>query len=407
MSVGRSAAHQTDASDRPPEAFRRCVGALLLLTSIFFLNFMARIVQAPLMPAIEKELGLSHSAAGALFLTVSAGYFVTLLLSGFVSARLNHHRTIVLSSMLVGAALLATAHSRNVWGLHLGLLSVGLAAGLYLPSAIASLMGFVSSRHWGKAIAIHEVAPNLSFVLAPLFAEAVLAFFSWDAALTILGFGSLMAGGLFAWFGRIGAFAGEAPHFASLRVLFAAPSYWMLVALFSLGISGSYGIYTMLPLFMVSGHGMERDFANTLLAVSRIPGVIMAFAGGWLSDRIGPKRTLIIVFALNGLLTVVLGLAPASWLPYLVSIQPMLSVCFFPAGFAALSMAVPSGARHIAVSLTTPVAFIVGGGLVPALIGVFGDAYSFAAGISMVGVLILSGGVISSFLPIGRRPGGS
>jgi NNP family nitrate/nitrite transporter-like MFS transporter len=70
-------------------------------------------------------------------------------------------------------------------------------------------------------------------------------------------------------------------------------------------------------------------------------------------------------------------------------------------------MAVPSGARHIAVSLTTPVAFIVGGGLVPALIGVFGDAYSFAAGISMVGVLILSGGVISSLLPIGRRPGGS
>jgi NNP family nitrate/nitrite transporter-like MFS transporter len=268
-------------------------------------------------------------------------------------------------------------------------------------------MEFVSSRHWGKAIAIHEAAPNLSFVLAPLFAEAVLAFFSWDAALTILGFGALVAGGLFAWFGRIGAFAGEAPHFASLRVLFAAPSYWIMVVLFSLGISGSYGIYTMLPLFMVSGHGMERDFANTLLAVSRIPGVIMAFAGGWLSDRIGPKKTLIIVFVLNGLLTVVLGLAPASWLPYLVSIQPMLSVCFFPAGFAALSMAVPSGARHIAVSLTTPVAFIVGGGLVPALIGVFGDAYSFAAGISMVGVLILSGGVISSFLPIGRRPGGS
>ena len=88
-------------------------------------------------------------------------------------------------------------------------------------------------------------------------------------------------------------------------MLFAAPSYWMMMVLFSLGISGSFGIYTMLPLFLVSGHGIERDFANTLLAVSRIPGVIVAFAGGWLSDRIGPKRTLIIVFALNGLLTVV------------------------------------------------------------------------------------------------------
>ena len=71
-------------------SFRRIVGPLLLLTPIFFLNFMARIIQAPLMPAIERELGISHGEAGALFFTISIGYFISLMGSGFVSARLRH-----------------------------------------------------------------------------------------------------------------------------------------------------------------------------------------------------------------------------------------------------------------------------------------------------------------------------
>jgi len=48
---------------------------LLLLTSIFFVNFLARILLAPLMPAVESDLGLSHAEAGSFFLLVSLGYF--------------------------------------------------------------------------------------------------------------------------------------------------------------------------------------------------------------------------------------------------------------------------------------------------------------------------------------------
>ena len=49
------------------ESFRSSLGRLLLLTLLFFVNFMARIVQAPLLPAIEKDLGITHAEAGSLF----------------------------------------------------------------------------------------------------------------------------------------------------------------------------------------------------------------------------------------------------------------------------------------------------------------------------------------------------
>ncbi len=42
-------------------AFRDGLPALVLLTSIFFVNFSARIFLAPLMPAVESDLGISHA----------------------------------------------------------------------------------------------------------------------------------------------------------------------------------------------------------------------------------------------------------------------------------------------------------------------------------------------------------
>ncbi len=385
------------------ESFRSSLGQLFLLTLLFFMSFMARIVQAPLMPAIEKDLHITHAEAGSLFFILSAGYFITLMGSGFVSARITHRWTMALSIACTGLALLATAASESLWQLRAGLFLTGLCAGLYLPSAIAAITGFVSPRHWGKAIAIHEVAPNLAFVLAPLFAEALLALYPWKIVLAILGAGAILSGAVFMRFTRVGAFAGESPNFRSIGALARLPSYWLMILLFGLGISGSLGIYTMLPLFLVSAHGLERDFANTLLAVSRIPGVLVAFGSGWFTDRIGPKRTILLILALNGLLTMALGIAPTAWLPYVVFLQPALAVCFFPAGFAAISRMAPAGARNIAVSMVTPFGFMIGAGAVPALIGWSSDLYSFSVGFLLVGGLILAGSLLSRMLAIGRR----
>jgi NNP family nitrate/nitrite transporter-like MFS transporter len=262
----------------------------------------------------------------------------------------------------------------------------------------------VGPRHWGKAIAVHESAPNLAFVLAPLFAEALLSLYGWKTALACLGIGALLAGGIFQAFGRVGSFDGEAPNIRSMGMLARHPSYWLMILLFGFGISGSLGLYMMLPLFLVNAHGLERDFANTLLALSRIPGVLAAFGSGWVTDRIGPKRTMAFILALNGLVTVALGVAPLSWLPALVFIQPALAVCFFPAGFAAISRMAPPGARNIAVSMVTPFAFMIGAGATPALIGWASDLHSFSVGFLLVGGLILSGALMSGFLALDRRP---
>jgi NNP family nitrate/nitrite transporter-like MFS transporter len=403
MNNSATAPNSDDKHPQARETFRAHLTPLLLLTSIFFVNFMSRIILAPLMPRVKSELALSHAEAGSLFLLISLGYFTTLLLSGFISSRLTHRKIIMFSSMAVGLALLLTSFSTGLWGMRLGLVALGMAAGLYMPSGLATLTTLFKIRHWGKALSIHELAPNLSFFMAPLIVEPVLYWFSWRTVFMLIGFVALALAVVFARFGRGGDFHGEPIGYSSFRKILSNSAFWIMVVLFSLGISSTLGIYTMLPLFLVTDHHMGRNWANTLIALSRIAGLGMTLVGGWATDLFGPKRILKVVFVLSGMMTLFIGLASSAWVAVAVFLQPIMAVCFFPAGLAALSMVSSAKERNFTVSITIPIAFLMGGGAAPAMIGLIGDLRSFGWGIALVGGLILTGSILSGHLKLQHR----
>jgi NNP family nitrate/nitrite transporter-like MFS transporter len=377
---------------------RSQIGPLILLTTIFFVNFSARIVYAPLLPVIEAELGILHAEAGSLFFLISMGYFIALLGSGWFAARLNHRNTIMLSSIALGLALLGTAFSKDLWALRITLFLTGATAGLYLPSGIAVLMSIIRQNQLGKAIAIHELAPTIALVTVPLFSELILTWFYWQTTLVLIAVLSIGSGWVFSRFSRIGAFLGARPNLEGFKTFLKKSPFWLMVILFGLGITGSFGLYTMLPLYLVTDHGIDRNYANALVAFSRVSGLFMIFVGGWAADRFGSGRTMMIVFFLSGILTVAMGIASDTGILIAVFLQPMVAVCFFPAGFKMLSRIGPPGSRNIAVSLTVPISFLIGAGTVPTLIGYFGDSASFASGYTLVGCLLGLGGLAAWLL---------
>jgi NNP family nitrate/nitrite transporter-like MFS transporter len=209
---------------------------------------------------------------------------------------------------------------------------------------------------------------------------------------------AILAGLAFLRFGKGGEFPGEAPSQKNLRLLFVQPGFWIIMALLSLAIGASMGIYTMLPLYLVAEQGFERSWANQLVAFSRIAGPIVAIVAGWASDKVGPKRALVGIIMATGVATVLLGMARGEWIVPLLFLQPTLAVCFFPAGFSALSLVAPPSVRNVAFSLTVPVGFLVGGGAVPAALGMMGEHGSFALGITLYGVLLFSGLILLRYL---------
>ena len=382
---------KTETTQNP---FSSSLGPLLSLTGIFFLNFLSRIALSPLLPTIEKDLGVGHGEAGSFFLLISLGYFAMLLASSIVASQLNHRKTILLSSVLVGCALLFVSMSQDLWGIRLGFVLLGMAAGLYLPSGIATLTALVRSQDLGKAIAVHELAPNLSYTVAPLLVETLLRWGSWRDVLMCLGFASMFSGLVFGFWGKGGTFRGETPNTKTLSSFLFTPSFWFMALMFGLGIGGAMGIYSMIPLYLVAERGMERSSANALVALSRIPTLGIAFLSGWITDRIGPKRTLKVTFVGVGVMTCLLGLTSGSWLSLIVFLQPVVATAFFPPGFTLLSKMSSVGTRSLVTSLTVAVGFLLGGGVIPGGLGVMGEVSSFQLGFVMAGVLFASGALL-------------
>lgn len=364
--------------------------SLLFLASIFYCNFMSRIIFGPLMPLLEIDLGLSHSESGSFFLMISMGFSIGLFGIGLLSSRLTHRRIISLGMVVLGCSLLIISRAGSLGVIAAGLIMLGIGAGIYLPSGVATLTSLTEPRNWGKAFAIHELAPNIALVTAPLLAEAVIRWASWRMGPILLGVGCLVIGLSFARFGKGGDFHGEPLDFNSVKTIAKIPSFWIMGLLFSLGVGASLGVYSMLSLYLVAERGMDRSMANTLIAVSRISGVGLSFLGGWASDRLGPKTAMSWVFVISGCMTFLLGVVPGNWVILLVFLQPAFSVCFFPAGFSALSLIGPHRMRNITVSMLFLFSVFIGGGALPVILGIAGEEYSFSLGFAFVGMLTLA-----------------
>jgi NNP family nitrate/nitrite transporter-like MFS transporter len=378
--------------------FLPSLAPVLFLVVIFLINFIARIVLAPLLPTIERELGISHGEAGSFFFLISGGYLLGLLGSGFLASRSTHKLTIVISSAGVGLALLGISSASNLWTMRIGLLGLGMAAGLYIASAIATITSLIEQQNWGKAIAVHELAPNLAFFASPFVAELFLRWSTWRTALSFLGVASLIAGLAYHQLGRGGEFAGQSPASGAFLLLTRMPAFWLMGVLFGVGVGSTIGVYAMLPLYLVSERQMDPSWANTVVAFSRSYGPILGVLGGWVSDKLGPKHTMVSSLTFTGIATFLLGPISSSWISAVVLFQPLLAVWFFPAAFAALAAITPPSARNLAVAFTVPFGYIIGGGAIPTFIGIMGDTGSFSIGFIVTGMLILLSGLLALLL---------
>ncbi len=373
---------------------------IIFLMGMFYLNFLPRLIMAPLMVTIENELHLGHDDSGGFFFLISAGYCISLLFSGFISSRISHRKTIILSACATGVVLIVISISSTLWLIRVELFLLGVAAGPYFPSGLATIPTLVTPKHQGKAISIHELSPSLSFVTAPIIAEIFLRFWSWRSLISVLGIVSILAAFLFSRYGKGGTFNGEPPTFKNLGLLIRDRSFLIMSFLFVLGMGAGIGLYTMMPLYLVNERMFDRGWANALMSVSRIPGLVTVLISGFALDRLGLKRTLIIVLVVTGVLTIALGTVPDQGVVPVLFLQYMVSVCFFPAGWMAITLIGHPSARNVAISLAVPISYIFGAGLVPAGIGFSGEHGSFGFAIVLFGVLMIAGGFLSKLLKL-------
>jgi len=370
--------------------FSNRLAPLLFMTAIFLFNFLARFIWGPLLIPIEEDLGISHTGAGSLFFLITIGYMGGLLVSGYISKKISHPETIGYSCISCGVVLAGASLSDSLPTLALSLLLVGFTTGIYLPSAIPTLTFGLAQGDYGKAYSFHEISPSLCFIIGPILAEVMLRYYPWRMVLLPVAVGAFLLGIIYLVRPVTGRIYGEAPSLKSVKRVLSERRYWFLLFIFILGAGANVGVYAMLPLYLQAGRGLDQTTANTLLSVSRIAAIFSPFLVGWVTDRFGAGRVLTVIVFFNGVATAMLGTSSELLFRGALFVQPMLSTAFFPPIWTILSDIVDPRSRNLGVSLIVPPAFIIGGGVLPTVIGAFGDAGMFPVGFVLWGVITLS-----------------
>lgn len=380
--------------------FRSVAGTVVFITLLFFLTFISRFIFSPLFPAMGEDISLSPGQAGSLFLLASVGALVGSWIAGLVSARLNHRGAMLISVFGAAAALIAAYFAGSVWVLRIVFIVLGIFAGLHQPSSVATITAMVRPDDWGKALSVQQLGPPLSLVAAPLLAVVLLTWFSWQATLLWIAGLCVLLGLIFFTFRGVGSFPGDPPSPSLIAPVVRTPSFWVMTFLFALGMGAQVGVYTMLPLYLTEQRGMSAGSANTLLGLANIAPLVMAFISGWVTDLIGEKRTIVIFLFLTGIWTVLAGTLSGAGMKVSIFLMAAFAVGFFPPAFKALSHIVQPNLRSLAAGLGPPIAFILGGGLLPTALGYMGQAYSFGLGITITGVVVAVGSFAALMLKI-------
>jgi NNP family nitrate/nitrite transporter-like MFS transporter len=311
-----------------------------------------------------------------------------MLVSGRFASVWGYKKTVVTGFLGIGLVFLGIQWVENYTTFHLLFFFLGFSSGSYIPAILPIITETYDSRHWGKAIGIHDSAASFSIFAIPILVTFGLQFLSWRRLLLILGIAALL---LPIYFWKISIEPKREMFRQEGRFidLFKRKTVWVMGILSTFASGSSFGVYSILPLYLIKERGIDFNYANTLLGISRIGGVFVSILIGYLTDHFGYRKMMMFSLLMTGLSTI--GLSLASTLPLILItliLQALLSIAYFPTCFAAISKLTSLSERSMITGVILSIGVIFGMGITPFVLGVTADHFSFQVGIFWLGVLI-------------------
>jgi len=308
-----------DESKKPSlEGIRQVhYGWIIVLTGMFVIFSclgLGRFSLGMLLPSMGISLKLNYSQMGFIGTGNFVGYMISVVLAGMIARGIGARWTIASGLVLVGGSMALISQAMGFIGVMFLYVATGIGSGL----ANVPMMGLVS--HWffksvrGRAAGIMISGNGIAIVLTGLlipWVNASIGADGWSIGWLIIGTISLFIAVVTAFFLRNepeekGLMPlGEADTTTTIAGPEAEKSRksnkWTMVHLgciYAL-FGATYVVYaTFIVTAMVNERGFGENTAGTFWAVV---GGLSIFSGplfGWLSDRLGRKIGMMVVYTL-------------------------------------------------------------------------------------------------------------
>ncbi|HEY0291228.1 MAG TPA: MFS transporter [Hansschlegelia sp.] len=331
-----------------------------------------------LLPIWQAEFGLSYSLL-ALLRGLYAGAMAALQVpSGRLAERMD------------GRAILAAGTALAVLGYVFAGLSggfIGLCASLAVSGAGSSTQHPIASaavsRAFGKAargpIGTYNFSGDLGKAALPALTSVLLTLMSWRSALWVLAALGLVAAAAVALMPAIRGAETTAPE-RSRSEAGRRGGFSLLCAIGGLDTAARMGFLTFLP-FLLQSKGATLPTIGGAFAAVFVGGAAGKFACGWLGERLGVLRTVLLTEGATVVL--ILGSMALPLVPAL-ALLPAVGVALNGTStvlYGTVPEIAPAGRVENAFAIFYT-AVIGSGALAPVLYGVVGDAGGWAWGMA-------------------------
>lgn len=294
------------------------VGILIVAASLGF----GRFGYSMILPSMQKGLGLAHDQTGIIASANMFGYVLAVLFAGMLATRFGPRAVIALALLWTALTMAATALAGGLYSLVIlrFLTGIGSAGGNISIMGLAS--SWFSQKRRGMACGFLVGGSGLAIAvtgwLIPLLNE-INPESGWRYGWLVLGGVILVIGALSALFIRnhpgekgIGPMGGvdalpaendgqaEEQVLGIKNILFTKGVPVLTVIYFCFGFS--YIIYAMFFVnYLVGERGLSQVATGSIWSLVGFLSIGSAIIWGSLSDIIGRRRTLVIVFGLQAI----------------------------------------------------------------------------------------------------------
>jgi MFS transporter, AAHS family, 4-hydroxybenzoate transporter len=341
-------AQQQDSFHVPAFINEKPIGAsqymiTLLCGLVMFLDGFDTQSISYMAPQIAKEWGLSREVLGPIFSSALTGLMVGYLLLSPLSDRFGHRRMMLVSTVAFGVTTLITAFSTNVTELIVLRFITGLFLGSAIPSAVALTGEYSPKRLRATFVLIIYCGFSLGFVAAGALAAWMLPRYGWRSllwagaiaplALSVLLFLFLhesldflvrtKAEGQRIWhiLRRVDPALPEAAPksftteekesgsaVASLFTSGRTLGTVVLWIIFFLNLAEFYALQSWLPTILTNLHYPLNTVALAT-TLTTIGGILIAVVIGPAMDRLGPYRSLAVLYFCGVFFVALMGVA--------------------------------------------------------------------------------------------------
>jgi MFS family permease len=364
---------------------------------------------ALVLPAIRKELGLSPAAGGMLGSVALIAAAAGGVAFGWISDRFGRTRALMLSVILYSVFTAACGFAASFTQFVVFRILLGLGMGGEWASGASLVSETWNAEDRGKALALMQSGWAIGYGLAAAVNYLVQPRFGWRAVFFV----GILPAFLTIWVRRNvrepeiwqrSARAGARPRISSLFARGLAPLTIALTAMNACTLFGWWSFNLWLPSYLQEpvsrgGLGLQMLSSSTLIVVMQAGMWLGYVTFGYVSDRIGRKRTYVTYLV-----------AAAILLLAYVSVRERLAllvlgpfVAFFAtgyySGFGAVTAEVfPTAIRGTAQGFTYNTGRIVSAAA-PFTVGTLAQTHGFSAALSISSLAFLVAAVFWIWIP--------